>query len=118
MDETTKLTELESLEQLYCEMHKDVYGVKARWYRAASVEQAQADLDRLEEEGREVFARERAEQAAAAARCEQRIAATIALGARDRATALRWIHDAEETHGDDEYLCYVLGLEYGYFKAK
>jgi len=114
--EAPVLTELEELEQIYCEMHKDVYGVKARWYRAESVEQARADLARLEEAWEEVAKRERAEQEAAAVRFEKRVAETIALGAGDRATALRWIHDAEGTNGDPEYLCYVVGVPYGYFK--
>jgi len=29
--------------------------------------------------------------------------------------ALRWIHEAEDTGGDNEYLCYTLGLPYRYF---
>jgi hypothetical protein len=37
-------------------------------------------------------------------------------GAKDRAMALRWVHEAEETNGDDEYLCYTVGLPYGYFR--
>jgi hypothetical protein len=112
------MTHLEELEQQYCELHKDVHGIKARWYRAESVEQAQADLDRLEAEGKEVWAREAAEQVAAAVRFEKRVAATIALGAGDRATALRWIHEAEQSDGDPEYLCYLCGLKYGYFKQE
>jgi hypothetical protein len=36
-------------------------------------------------------------------------------GAKDRAMAMRWVHEAEETGGDDEYLCYTLGLPYRYF---
>jgi hypothetical protein len=112
------LSELEELECIYCEMHKDVYGVKARWYRAESVEQARADLERLSAAAELEAIREREEQNAAAVRFEQRVADTIALGAGDRETALRWIHDAEETGGDPEYLCYVAGLRYGYFKAE
>ncbi len=50
MTEERQLTELEELESIYCDMHKDVYGVKARWYKAESVEQARADLDRLSKE--------------------------------------------------------------------
>ena len=46
----TPMTELEELECLYIEMYKDVHGMKARWYRADSVEQARRDIARLEEE--------------------------------------------------------------------
>jgi hypothetical protein len=37
-------------------------------------------------------------------------------GAKDRATAMRWIHEAEDTQGDDDYLAYTLGLPYQYFR--
>jgi hypothetical protein len=49
---------------------------------------------------------------------EARVAKIIALGARDRAMALRWIHEAEDTDGDDEYLCYRVGVPYGYIKTE
>ena len=49
---------------------------------------------------------------------EARIAKIIALGARDRAMALRWIHEAEGSDGDDEYLCYCVGVPYGYIKSE
>jgi hypothetical protein len=47
---------------------------------------------------------------------EKRVNDLIFSGARDRETALRWIHEAEGTMGDDEYLCYTLGLPYMYFR--
>jgi hypothetical protein len=47
---------------------------------------------------------------------EARIETLIGAGAKDRATALRWIHEAEGSHGDDEYLCYLVGLPYQYFR--
>jgi hypothetical protein len=47
---------------------------------------------------------------------EQRIYTLIHAGAKDRATAIRWIHEAEDTNGDDKYLAYTLSLPYGYFR--
>jgi hypothetical protein len=43
-----------------------------------------------------------------------RISNFLHLGARDFAMALRWLHDAYETQGDDEYLEFRLGLGFGY----
>jgi hypothetical protein len=107
----TQLTELEELESIYCELHKDVYGVKARWYRASSVEQARKDLARLEEAAAaQAEADERAQQEAIKA--FEQLAATY--GGVE--TAKRWQHQAYGTDGDDEFLCYHLGLPYGYFK--
>jgi hypothetical protein len=31
--------------------------------------------------------------------------------------ALRWIHEAEGSDGDDEYLCFRAGVPYGYIKS-
>jgi hypothetical protein len=49
---------------------------------------------------------------------EARIEKIIALGAKDRAMAIRWIHEAEGSDGDDEYLCYRVGVPYGYIKTE
>jgi hypothetical protein len=47
---------------------------------------------------------------------EMRVQGLLMSGAKDRAMALRWIHEAEGSNGDDEYLCFCLGLPYGYFR--
>lgn len=106
-----ELSELEQLESIYCEMHKDVYGVKARWYRAASVEQARADLAALERELKAEMDRAAAAQQAAIAAFQQLV---DSYGFEN---AKAWQHQAYGTQGDDEYLCWCLGLPYGYFKA-
>lgn len=111
-----QLSELEQLESTYCELHKDVYGVKARWYRAKTVEQARDDLQALEAAAEEEFARQQLVQQQAIVRFEKLVTETIALGAGDRATALRWIHEGALTDGHDEFLCYHMGLPYGYLK--
>lgn len=106
------LTELEELESIYCEMHKDAYGVKARWYKAASVEEARADIDRLGAVIEEQIASDKVHQAEAIKAFEQ-LAASYGGSIE---TAKRWQHDAYGTQGDDEFLAYHLGLPYGYFK--
>lgn len=105
------MDELQELESIYCEMHKDVYGVKARWYRAESVEQARADLDRLGKELEAQIEADKKAQAKAIAAFEE-----LAKSFGGIETAKRWQHQAYNTNGDDEYLCYHLGLPYGYFK--
>ncbi len=107
---STPMTELEDLECVYCELHKDVYGVKARWYRAESVEAAKQDIARLEQElARAMEADRQAQQQAIAA--FQELVKSYGFE-----NAKRWQHQAYNTNGDDEYLCYHLGLPYGYFK--
>ena len=111
-------TELQELEGIYCELYKDVHGIKARWYRAESVEQARKDLDALEAEGKLVWAEEEKARGMAATNFETRVKNTIEAGAKDRETALRWIHEAEGTNGDDEFLCYQLGLATGISRSR
>ena len=109
--EQVQLTELEELEGIYCEMHKDVYGVKARWYRAESVEQARKDIDVLQAALEVQMEQDKKYQQEAIAAFE---ALVRTYGGIE--TAKRWQHQAYGTDGDDEFLCYHLGLPYGYFK--
>lgn len=108
-----ELTELEQLESTYCDMHKDVYGVKARWYKAETVEQARADLARLQAELEEQMKRD-AECQQLAIQAFMQVVNEHCQGDFDKAK--RWQHDAYGTQGDDEFLAYHLGLPYGFFK--
>ena len=56
------------------------------------------------------------EQAEAKVDYEFTIDRLIRTGAPDRATAIRWLHDAHGTDGDNEYLCFQWGLPYGYLR--
>lgn len=113
--------EMSKREQDECtlwDIYKDAYGIRPRHLNMATmtdvelasmIEQCGVDLQRNEEIRME-------EEKRQSAVFEERVAMLLQSGARDRAQALRWIHEAEDTQGDDEYLCYTLGLPYGYFK--
>ena len=113
-----ELSELEQAQATYWDMYKDAYGVRPRgvdtsgWTVETFLKEF-AYLGLVIE--REDVARKEAE-AQATVVFEQRIQSLIEAGAKDRATAMRWIHEAEDTQGDDEYLCYTLGLPYMYFR--
>jgi hypothetical protein len=113
-----ELTQLEQAQSIYWDMYKDAYGVRPRGVDTSGW--TLADFD-AEFEGLRVAieaedkARKEAESTATVV-FEQRIQSLIDAGAKDRATAMRWIHEAEDTQGDDEYLCYTLGLPYMYFR--
>ena len=47
---------------------------------------------------------------------ERRVAELISIGAKDYGMAMRWIHEAEDTQGDNDYLTWTLGLPYQYFR--
>ena len=113
-----ELTQLEQARELYWDMYKDAYGVRPRGIDTSTwtLEQFEAEFEGL---GVAIEAEEKVRVAAqqhAIFSFEKRVSDLILSGARDRATAMRWIHEAEGTMGDDEYLCYTLGLPYMYFR--
>ena len=113
--------EMSVLEQMACQywdMYKDAYGVRPRGVDTSSWTEADFDAEFkllgtiIEQEN---IARKEAEEKAMHD-FEMRMQTLMMTGARDRATALRWIHEAEGSNGDDEYLCFLLGLPYMYFR--
>lgn len=121
MEEFKTWEEMTPLEQAQCihwDMFKDAYGIRPRGIDTStwSLEDFQVEFKHLSSiiEAEEIKRRESEDRASHD--FETRVQMLISSGARDRAQALRWIHEAEETQGDDEYLCYTLGLPYGYFR--
>ena len=113
-----ELTELEQAQSTYWDMYKDAYGVRPRGVDTSfwTLEDFEVEFKVLGEViNAEDIARKEAE-ASATVVFEQRIQSLADAGAKDRATAMRWIHEAEETNGDDEYLAWTLSLPYGYFR--
>lgn len=110
-----ELSELEQLEVTYCEMHKDVYGVKARWYKAESVEQARKDIELLGEALRRENELQSRREADSIHDFEMVI---LKHCGGDFEKGVRWQHDACGTDGDDEFLEYNLGLPYGYINRR
>ena len=111
------MTRREELESIYWDMYKDAHGIRPRHIRLDLCTEAEmeADLDRLHAiiVDNELL-RKAAEEKAAHA-FEMRILSILACGAKDREMALRWVHEAEGSNGDDEFLCYLVGLPYRYF---
>ena len=115
--------EMSTLEQYACQywdMYKDAYGVRPRGIDTSTWTEAdfEAEFDQLAGViERENIARLAAEEKAAHD-FEMRVLGLLQSGAKDRAMALRWIHEAEGSNGDDEFLCYLVGLPYGYFRKQ
>jgi len=112
-------TPLEQAAMTYWDMYKDAHGFRPRHVdtSAWTLEQFEEEFKVLEGviEREHILRKEREEQAMH--EFEMRMLDLLRSGAKDRAMALRWIHEAEETNGDDEYLCYTVGLPYGYFRV-
>ena len=109
------------VEQYACQfwdMYKDAYGVRPRGidtsaWTEADFEAEFVSLSKVIEQ--EEIARKASEEKAEHD-FEMRVLGLLQTGAKDRAMALRWIHEAEGSNGDDEFLCYLVGLPYGYFR--
>jgi len=113
-----EMTVLEQYAGQYWDMYKDAYGVRPRgidtsaWTEADfEVEFRQLGMVIAEED----CIRKEAEEKAAHD-FEMRVQGLLMSGAKDREMALRWIHEAEGSNGDEDYLCYLIGLPYSYFR--
>jgi len=113
-----EMSDLEQAACTYWDMYKDAYGVRPRGIDTSSW--TMADFENEFASLGAVIQREEADRLVAEANAivkfEVRVTSIMEMGATDRAMALRWIHEAEGSNGDDEYLCYCVGLPYGYFK--
>ena len=113
-----ELSDLEQAQATFWDMYKDAYGVRPR-----GVDTSAWTLDDFTSEfvilgqaiDREETAR-KASEAQSVTAFERRVAELISTGARDYDMAMRWIHEAEETNGDNDFLAWTLGLPYQYVR--
>ena len=113
-----ELTQLEQAQATFWDMYKDAYGFRPRGIDTSTwtLEQFTSEFVILGQAiDREETAR-KASEAQAVTAFERRVAELISMGARDYDMAMRWIHEAEETNGDNDYLAWTLGLPYQYFR--
>ena len=112
------MTELEQAQCTFWDMYKDAYGVRPRGVDTSgwTLEQFQEEFVILGQAiDREETAR-KATETKAVEIFERRVAELLSIGAQDSAMAMRWIHEAEGTHGDNDFLAWTLGLPYQYFR--
>ena len=121
MEDFKTWEEMSVLEQMQCQywdMYKDAYGMRPRgidtstWTEAEFLNEFEqlAEVIQREEEQRKI------NESEAAVRFEEQLSVLMSTGARTREKAIAWVHEAEGSNGDDDYLCFLLGLPYGYFR--
>ena len=112
--------EMTVLEQYACQfwdMHKDAYGFRPRNTDTTSWTEAEfeAEFVQLAKTIDANYTEQLAREEVAKHDFEMRMLSLLQTGAQDREMAMRWIHEAEGSNGDEEYLCFLLGLPYRYF---
>ena len=118
MKSWNELSRKEQLAATHYDFYKDVHGIRPRWmnYDAMTEEQLEQELDQLGREADAQRIEEEQRHKMNTSILENRIQALIESGAKTRENAIRWLHEAHDTNGDDEYLCYLLDIPYGYFR--
>jgi hypothetical protein len=112
--------EMSTLEQYACQywdMYKDAYGSRPRGIdtTAWTEDEFEAEFVQLAKVIDANYTEQLAQEEVAKHDFEMRMLSLLQTGAKDREMAMRWIHEAEGSNGDDEYLCFLLGLPYRYF---
>jgi hypothetical protein len=113
--------EMSVLEQMQCQywdMYKDAYGMRPRGIDTTSWTEAEflKEFDQLAEVIQREEEQRKINESEAAVRFEEQLSVLMSTGARTREKAIAWVHEAEGSNGDDDYLCFLLGLPYGYFR--
>ena len=120
MNEFKSWEEMTTLEQYACQfwdMYKDAYGSRPRGIDTSAWTEAEfeAEFVQLSKTIDANYTEQLAQEEVAKHDFEMRMLSLLQTGAKDREMAMRWIHEAEGSNGDDEYLCFLLGLPYRYF---
>ena len=123
MNEFKSWEEMSTLEQYACQywdMYKDAWGVRPRGIDTTEWTEAEfeAEFVQLSKTIDANYKEQLASEERAAHDFEMRMLSLLQSGAKDREMALRWVHEAEGSDGDDEYLCFLVGLPYGYFRKE
>lgn len=121
MEDFKSWEEMTTVEQYACQfwdMYKDAYGVRPRGVDTSNWDEAtfEAEFNYLQDLIAKNEQERKISEQEAAHDFEMRVLSLLQTGAKDREMALRWIHEAEGSNGDNEFLCYLVGLPYRYFK--
>jgi hypothetical protein len=113
-----EMSDVEQLHSIWWDAYKDARGFRPRGQDVSNwtAEDFLYEISDLNIEIEMAEKARREDEAAAVVRFSKRVQEVINMGAGNYETALRWIHEADGTQGDDEYLCYHNGLPYGFFK--
>ena len=112
-----ELSRKEQLHEILWDMYKDAHGMRPRHLDISSMSEddMETEIDRLEVIIEQQVEEQKIQQIKNAESVEQRITQMLQDGIESRSAAIGILHEENETHGDDNYLCYKLNLKYSYF---
>ena len=115
-----EMTVLEQYACQYWDMYKDAYGVRPRGIDTTlwTESEFEAEFVQLSKTIDANYKEQLIAEEKATIDFEMRVQGLLMSGAKDYAMAMRWIHEAEGSNGDDEYLCFLMGLPYRYFRKE
>jgi len=114
-------------ENIFSDMYKEAFGSRPRSHRfydpETSADEKQIIWDQVAESAQDSINEEECFHYARGIDFENRITKTIALGAKDREDAIRWILDGEDLDEMDfryggGYICFHFGLSYADYEAE
>ena len=120
MNGTTKewndLSDVEQAASTFWDFYKEVHGYRPRHIDTSSwtMEDFNAEFKSLSEQSAAQRVIREKQEKWDTEKFEKRVNLLMESGAKNREMAIRWIDDAEGSSGDMSYLCYLLGLPYGY----
>ena len=114
--EWNDLSEAEKAAATFWDYYKDVHGIRPRHIDTSSWGLADFDsaFKALDEQAKIMKIVQEKQEKWDTEKFEKRVNVLLGCGAKNREMAIRWIDDAEGSSGDMSYLCYLLGLPYGY----
>jgi len=97
--------------------YKTAHGIRPRWidFDSMTLVELQEMAQQVSDDCDAQAELEAAQEKAAAVKFEKLVSDTVAMGAGDRATAIRWLRDADEFHKyDADHFRYDHGLPFSY----
>ena len=115
-----QMTPIEKAGSIYWDAYKDAYGFRPRNIDTTewTLTDFQKEILVLERVIAENEVQRKQDEAVAADSVERTILNLLEAGAKDREMAIKWLLEAHDCGEDREFLCFTLGVAYGYFNAK
>ena len=109
----------QALADAHYDFYKAVHGIRPRWmiYENMTEADLESELNTLQKESDIQDAQDKIMHEKNANDAMIVIQNLMAAGAKDTAMAIRWLHEAHNTNGDNQYLDYCLGCEYGFIES-